>query len=157
VAGRDGQIRLWNMNTGLHERDIATDRHRIRSLAFSPDGTQLASGGEGVVIHILNVSDGSDVTSLPAQPARVLTMTFLNDDQLAFGGTDNTIRVWDVPREKVTLELVGHTGSVAALDCDAAGTTLVSGSYDTTLRVWNLQSREWRAADARMRAGHGSQ
>jgi len=146
VAGRDGQIRLWNMNTGLHERDIATDRRRIRALAFSPDGTQLASGGEDAVIHVLNVSDGSDVVTLPPQPCSILAMKYLNHDQLAFGGTDNKIRIWDFPRQKVTVELVGHTGSVAALDCDASGTMLVSGSYDTTLRIWHVESEDWRAA-----------
>jgi WD40 repeat protein len=50
---------------------------------------------------------------------------------------------------------VGHSGTVAALACDATGRTLVSGSYDTTLRVWNLAERQattaWRksAGDAR--------
>jgi WD40 repeat protein len=33
---------------------------------------------------------------------------------------------------------VGHTGTVASLACDAKADTLVSGSYDTTIRVWNL-------------------
>lgn len=146
VAGRDGQIRLWNMNTGLLERDIATDRRRIHALAFSPDGSRLAAGGDGVTIHILNVNDGSDVTALPTQPARVMAMTYLNDNRLAIGGTDNKIRIWDFPRQKVTVELVGHTGSVAALDCDASGTMLVSGSYDTTLRIWHVESDDWRAA-----------
>jgi WD40 repeat protein len=146
VAGRDGQIRLWNMNTGDHERDIATDRRRIRSLAFSPDGTRLASAGDGVVIHVLDTMVGNQVTSLPMQPARVLAMTYLNDDQLPIGGTDNKVRIWDLPREKVTVELVGHTGSVASLDCDATGTVVVSGSYDTTVRIWHLKSDAWRKA-----------
>jgi WD40 repeat protein len=35
--------------------------------------------------------------------------------------------------------LVGHTGSVASLATNACGTLLVSGSYDTTLRVWELK------------------
>jgi WD40 repeat protein len=36
----------------------------------------------------------------------------------------------------------GHTGTVAALACDATGKTLVSGSYDTTLRIWSLDQSE---------------
>jgi WD40 repeat protein len=35
--------------------------------------------------------------------------------------------------------LEGHTGTVAALACDATGRVLVSGSYDTTIRIWNLE------------------
>jgi WD40 repeat protein len=35
---------------------------------------------------------------------------------------------------------VGHTGTVAALACDSRGQTIVSGSYDTTVRIWNLMA-----------------
>jgi WD40 repeat protein len=70
----------------------------------------------------------------------VYAAVFLNDMTLAVGGSDNRIYVWDLATRAVTKELVGHTGSVAALACDQSGTTLVSGSYDTTLRVWKLGS-----------------
>ena len=40
----------------------------------------------------------------------------------------------------MTKELVGHTGTVASLACDRHGHTLVSGGYDTTLRIWNLNA-----------------
>ena len=36
VAGRNGQIRLWNVMTGALERDIATSRQRIRRSRFRP-------------------------------------------------------------------------------------------------------------------------
>jgi WD40 repeat protein len=35
--------------------------------------------------------------------------------------------------------LVGHTGSVTALVWDAAEQVLISGSFDTTVRVWPLK------------------
>jgi WD40 repeat protein len=38
----------------------------------------------------------------------------------------------------MTSQLEGHTGTVAALACDSSGCVLVSGSYDTTVRVWQL-------------------
>jgi WD40 repeat protein len=63
---------------------------------------------------------------------------FVNDATLASGGTDNRIWIWDLKTRQPTRRLEGHTGTVAALACDARGATLVSGSYDTTLRIWDL-------------------
>jgi WD40 repeat protein len=36
---------------------------------------------------------------------------------------------------------VGHTGSVSALAWDSPAGVLISGSYDTTVRVWQLSSQ----------------
>jgi WD40 repeat protein len=64
---------------------------------------------------------------------------FVDNQTLATGGSDNRIHIWDLNSRVVIKTLVGHTGSVAALACDGTGATLVSGSYDTTVRVWNLR------------------
>src|SRR5262249_20232974 len=49
-VGRDGNVRLWHVSTG---QPILTLRDSpgffARSLAFSPDGDQLAAGGESTV------------------------------------------------------------------------------------------------------------
>jgi WD40 repeat protein len=74
---------------------------------------------------------------------------FLDNVTLATGGTDNRISIWDLGRREVARRLEGHTGTVAALACDASGKTLVSGSYDTTLRIWNLGAEE-RPGTARL-------
>ena len=38
----------------------------------------------------------------------------------------------------LAVSLVGHEHYVTSLDCDPAGKWLVSGSYDATLRVWDM-------------------
>jgi WD40 repeat protein len=35
-------------------------------------------------------------------------------------------------------QLVGHTGTIAALDVAPESKTVVSASFDTTLRIWRL-------------------
>ena len=90
------------------------------------------------MIHVVDLASGGQDISLPARPAKVYAAVFLSNQTLAVGGSDNRIHVWDLASRTVTKELVGHTGSVAALACDRTGATLVSGSYDTTLRIWNL-------------------
>ena len=148
-AGRDGQVRIWNATTNAVERDINADHQRIRALAFSPDGTKLASAGDGAMIRIWNVYTGAQEAELPARPAKVMALAYLNGQTLASGGSDNQICIWDVNSRTVMKQLVGHTGTVAALACDHAGTTLVSGSFDTTLRIWDLRDKSSAAATAR--------
>jgi WD40 repeat protein len=68
----------------------------------------------------------------------VYALVFVDNRRLAAGGTDNRIQIWDLEGRQATSQLVGHTGTVAALACDRSGAILVSGSYDTTLRIWKL-------------------
>jgi WD40 repeat protein len=149
VTGRNGQIRVWNVNNGALERDVATDNRRIRGLAFSPDGKLLAAAGNSPKIHVFDVNNGQLVMMLEARPAKAYALLFIDNQRLVVGGTDNLIRIWDVQSQVVTKELAGHTGTVAALAVDAAGMTLVSGSYDTTVRIWNLAEQTAPATASR--------
>ncbi len=148
VAGRNGRIRVWNVTSGAKERDIETDRRRIRGLAFSPDGNWLAAAGASPMIRIMDVATGEPVMTLSTRPAKVYSLAFLGNRRLAAGGSDNRIAIWDLESRQPTAHLVGHTGTVAALAASASGDVLVSGSYDTTLRIWNLSEKQAPATAA---------
>jgi WD40 repeat protein len=138
AAGRTGQVRVWNVTTGARERDIAADGRRIRAIAFSPNGKWIAAAGNSCHVNVYDVASGQPVMTLDVRPAKEHALVFLDHRRLAAGGTDNVIRIWDLDSGTVAAELVGHTGTVAALARDASGSTIVSGSYDTTLCVWKL-------------------
>jgi WD40 repeat protein len=151
AAGRNGKIRVWNVTDGSNHRDIDTDGRRIHALAFSPDGTRIAAAGRSTTIEIFEAATGASVMTLATRPAKVHSLIFLDSQHLATGGTDNCIRIWDLDSKLADRQLVGHSGTIAALACDSTGRVLVSGSYDTTLRVWNLAEKEvpstaWRKA-----------
>jgi len=152
VAGRNGKIRVWNVTSGARERDIETDGRRIRALSFSPDGRWVAAAGSSPMIRIFDATTGQVVMTLNTRPAKVYALVFVDDRRLATGGTDNCIHLWDLESRQVTSRLVGHTGTVGALACDGSGTVLVSGSYDTTLRIWNLDDRPPAATATRQQS-----
>jgi WD40 repeat protein len=129
VGGRCGSIRLLSVPRGDPLRDIAAHRQRIRAIAFSSDGSYLASAGEDRLIHVAPVAGGEGY-SLPARPAKVLALAFYGPHHLATAGSDN---------QEETGCLRGHTGSVAALECQ--GKVLVSAGYDTTIRIWEVGDR----------------
>jgi len=138
VAGRNGKIRVWNVNNGTQERDIDTDGRRIRTLGFSPDGARIAAAGNSQSVRMIDIASGETVFSLSTRPSMTFALLFLENNRLATGGTDNRIWIWDLETRQAVTQLVGHTGTVASLACDRSGATLVSGSYDTTVRIWNL-------------------
>jgi hypothetical protein len=136
AAGRDGQIHLWRLSDGKLVHDIAASRRRLRGITFSHDGTQIIVAGEDRMVRVFDAESGSEISSLSTAPEKVLALVAYAPGRLATAGSDNQIRLWDLTARCETARLAGHTGSVATLD--ARGDILVSGSYDTTVRIWQV-------------------
>ncbi len=134
AAGRNGRIRLWHVDQWKHARDIDAHRQRVRALDFSPEGGALLSAGEDRMARIWNVATGEMDVQLPTGTAKILTAAYLDANHVATGGSDNAIGIWDLRSRRQVNLLVGHTGSIAALGHDDR--RLVSGSFDTTVRLW---------------------
>jgi WD40 repeat protein len=146
AGGRCGTLRLLSLPGGAAVRDIRAHRQRIRSVTFSSDGGYVASSGDDRLIHVAPLADMAASFSLPDRPAKVLALAFYGPQQLAAAGSDNIIRLWDVAARVEIGQLRGHTGTIAALDCQ--GKVLVSAGYDTTVRVWEIGDQSAEAAPA---------
>lgn len=151
AGGRNGQIRVWNAHDGKVIRDLTSGPQRIRSIAFSSEGDRIAAAGDGPFLRVWNVANGSEVKAFVARPGRIMALVFCGHDQVATGASDNIIRIWNIDAEVETHRLAGHEGSVSALEFNPAESTLVSGSFDTTVRFWKLPSAS-AAATARVPA-----
>ena len=131
-GGRNGIVRMWGAD-GQVLQEYAAHRRRIWGLAFSPDGRYLASCAEDGKTRVSRL-DGQDDFVLESPGSKVMSLTFCGPDQLATGGSDNLIRIWDLNGRTEITQLAGHTGSVVALAY--SGNVLVSAGFDTTVRVW---------------------
>ncbi len=138
VAGRNGVVRIFDLAGGAAPMDIAADTRRIRAVEFSPDGSRIVVGGDGPEVKFFDASTGRELSAWPTRPAKVFCLRYLDNNHLAIGGTDNTIHIWNVGSQTIERQLMGHTGTITSLACDSAGRLLVSGSFDTTVRLWNL-------------------
>jgi WD40 repeat protein len=103
---------------------------RVRSVAFSPDGKTLASGGWDNRIKVWDVATGREKATFRghAEGDWITAVVFSPDGKLlASGSTDDTIKLWDVPTGKNTATLKSHsdTGSDSSLAFSPDGKTLV--------------------------------
>ena len=70
--------------------------NRVYDLAFSRDGTRLATGCSDNTIRIWDIATGQDVCELRGHQAYVHAVAFSPDGtRLASASGDSTVRIWD--------------------------------------------------------------
>jgi WD40 repeat protein len=109
-GGQTGAIRIWDIQAGatLVERAFLQGHDSpVTAVAFSPDGTKLASSGGRAFLRV----DATDNM---------------------FG-----IAMWDVDTVTLIDGFRGHTADVLALQFNEAGSVLYSASLDGSIRMWD--------------------
>ena len=128
----------------------------VTTLAFRPDGKQLAVGAFGAVV-VWDLETGKPATILGDVPGQVQALAFRRDGtQLAVGAglpaRSGSLQIYALPDGSLVRDLTGHDDVVCGLAFSPDGSRLASASFDQTLRVWPLG--EGATGDAGIFRGH---
>jgi polar amino acid transport system permease protein len=122
VIGGDGTIQVWDLASGQKAQSIAPTAGGGRAIALSDDGT-LVAASDGVDIQVWAVESGAQVQKM---------VGYCDDDAYA------TVEAC----EQAGATWLGHTQEVTALAFSPDNQLLASGSADTTVLFWNVESGE---------------
>jgi WD40 repeat protein/tetratricopeptide (TPR) repeat protein len=140
VATSDSlRVQVWDAVSG---RPLGPARAgKALGMAFSPDGTYLATAGLDSVARLWEVASGREVRSFSGLTAPLWSVAFSPDGKrLAIASKDGTASVWDVASGQRLNTLRGHNAPVSAIAFSPDGKRLASGSQDATARVWDSSS-----------------
>jgi WD40 repeat protein len=143
-----GLIYLWQAPNGWTASDVSlvrvvTNRYgKITGLAFSSDGTRLASGNAAGSNYVHQVSNGSVLATRNGYnssvgPAAVTAIAFSTAGLLASACEDKTLRAWDSSWTQVWTTNSPHTSNVMAIAFSSDGGWLASAGLDKTIRIWS--------------------
>ena len=148
----DKTVKLWGARSGKLVRTLEEHTSYVHSVAFAPDGKTLASSSGDTTIKLWGARSGELLRTLEGHKWIVNSVAFAPDgNTLASGSWDKTIKTWDARSSELQLsidargpdhERKGHRGLVRSVAFAPDGNTLASGSYDTTIKLWDARSGE---------------
>ena len=150
VSGSEDQtVKLWDARTGVCRSTLHGNTGWVYSVAFSGDGTLVASGsgpmhefGPGEpVVKVWDVQTQTCLASLQGHTQAIECVALSHDGNTVVSGSrDRTIKVWNVRTTARMVDRNGHSQFVDKVVTSADGSTIVSGSIDQSVRVWDART-----------------
>ena len=157
----DSSVQVWNANTGniilITPPDIdptgkripphqkipisaffSTNSQQVNTLAWSSDGTRIASALGNDTTHIWNIKTGSDLFLRPTLPGNANTLAWSPDgNSIATVNGNVSVQVRSVVTGNLLFTYTGHTRSVLSLAWSPTGKYIASAGADGLVQIWD--------------------
>jgi eukaryotic-like serine/threonine-protein kinase len=161
-AGSDRSVRIFDLSTFGEPLILSDHEEGIASVAFSPGGETIATGGgdpleiiqhpigkfaaatsENRTIRLWDATTGVDRQAFRGHVGSIHALAFSPINlRLYSAGADGYVRVWNRETGEEIFTLKEHASPLLALALSPDGAKLAAGGADKTISVWDIATRQ---------------
>ncbi|MDA0160168.1 TIR domain-containing protein [Solirubrobacter ginsenosidimutans] len=158
ASAHDKSVRLWDAARRVEIKPaLKGHSEKVSTVAFTPDGRTLLSGGLDGLIGLWSVADHTVTGAIACDCSGAVTMLAVNPAGTiaASGGIDNKVRFWNLRTQKlIGRPIVAGDDFPWGLAFSPDGKTLAGASLDHTVRLWDVASHKLLGSPIR---GHANE
>lgn len=140
----DGKIKVWDTNSGFCIVTFTEHTSGVTACEFAKRGNVLFTASLDGSIRAWDLTRYRNFKTFTA-PMRLAFSSIAVDpsgEVVCAGSLDSfDVYVWSVQTGQLLDQLAGHEGPVSTLAFAPNGGTVVSGSWDHTVRIWSIFGR----------------
>lgn len=153
MGGTDNRVHIWSLRENRRVQILDEHTDNVSTLAFSRDGTRLASGSHDGTVRLWRVDpEYGRFEAAPNSPFQghtvdVIDVEFSPDGKsLMSTGFDQVVRIWDLETGSMKGVLEGHRSWVFSLAISPSGSVMASGgvemgeAHDAMIRLWRTSA-----------------
>jgi WD40 repeat protein len=141
AGAQEEAVKLWDVETQKEVGGLSGHKESAQGLAFSPDGSLLASASFDGSVRFLRIATGKVEPPLTGIKEGCSGVAFAQDGRtLAVACDDGTVRLWHLPTRREVAVLRHGKVPVRFVVFSSDGQTLVSVCEKGTMRFWDAPS-----------------
>ena len=146
---KDIKVKLREVTTGKIVREFTGSTKDVYTVAFSPNGKNILSGGEDRTIRLWDIGTGTEIKAFKGHSRDVNAVAFSPDGRYILSGggefiegCDCSLKLWDVASGRELVVFEDSTG-VMNVAYSSDGRSIFSGlrhnfSYSLDLNIWDI-------------------